>query len=219
MLLRTSILALAMFSGAALAGESLDQTLTTKDGMSQVSDGLYAKKNGLDESYVAVNDAGRTKLLAIVQRTRASLEKAYSADGVSRTEEISLADLDRTIKELSRPMGPATQSSQQHTANCGATTILARASSTGGTTASAYSVASNANGPVDATTNFASTTLGFSYQATNTTGATPASVSNSNPTVCNATAFADVTCPGNSDPSVFAFAISYRPGSLSCFLH
>lgn len=217
MFFRVSILALSMISGAALAQGSLEQTLTQKDGLNLVSDGLYGQKNGNDESYVAVNRAGREALLAIMKQNRVTLEQGFSADGINRTEQAALDDLDASIAELSKPEANTGKAQQERTGFCGSTQVYARAISNGGTSSSAYSVASNATGPVDATANFASTTNGITYQSQNTVGAAPASVSGSNPAVCASTGFATVTCPGASSAAVSAYAISFRAGGLGCW--
>ncbi|WP_313912533.1 hypothetical protein [Tahibacter sp.] len=211
---RTSILALSMISSAAMAQSSLDQVLTQKEGLAHVSEGLYADKNGGDASYVATNQAGRDSLVAIMRHDRALLEQSYSVDGFNRSEQAALNDLDASIAELSQP---ASKMVNEKTGNCGTTQIYARATANGGTTASGYSVASNATGPVAATANFASTVIGSAYKNSSAVGAAPASVSDANPTSCYASSYATVTCPGASIPAVVAYGFSYRIGP-GCFL-
>jgi len=214
MLLRTSILALSMISGAAMAQSSLDQVLTEKEGLARVSEGLYADKNGGDASYVATNQAGRDELVAIMTQDRALLERAYSADGLNRSEQTVLNDLDTSIAELSQP---APKMVSEKTGNCGATQIYARATANGGTTASGYSVASNATGPVAATANFASTVIGSVYKNSSAVGAAPASVSDAGPNECYSASYATVTCPGANFPAIVAYGFSYRIGP-GCYL-
>lgn len=214
MFFRVSMLAVAMFSGAAMADGSLDQVLTQKEGMTLKQDGLYVQANEQGESYVAVNQAGRQALLTIVKQNREVFATGFAADGtITGTEQSALNDFDRNIAELSQP---TTKAQDEETGYCGTTMVYAKATSNGGTTATAYAVASNATGPVAATTNFASTVIGINYQSANTIGATPASLSTSNPRVCGATGFSTVTCPGESNAKVNAFAVSYRPG-LGCW--
>ena len=211
---RTSILALSMISGAAMAQTPLDQVLTQKEGLTQVSEGLYANKNGGDASYVATSQAGRDSLVAIMKHDRALLERSYSADGFNRSEQAALNDLDASIAELSQP---ASKMVSEKTGNCGTTQIYARATANGGTSASGYSVASNATGPVAATANFASTIIGSVYKNSIGAGAAPASVSDADPTACYSASYATVTCPGARFPAVAAYGFSYSVGP-GCYL-
>lgn len=210
---RTSVLALSMISGAAMAQSSLDQVLTQKEGLARISDGLYADKKGADASYVATNQAGREALVAIMTQNRAMLERGYSADGVNRSEQLVLNDLDASIAELSQPASKVTDEDR---GSCGTTQTYARAISNGGTTASGYSVASNATGPVEATSNFASTVVDYAYKNNSAVGAAPASVTDAKPTACFASSYATVGCPGATYPEIAAYAFSYRLGP-GCF--
>lgn len=204
---RISVLALSMISGAAMAQGSLDQVLTQKEGLARISDGLYADKQGNDASYVATNQAGRDALVTIMMQDRAMLERAYSVDGINRSEQAALNDMDASIAELSQP---AAKMSSEKNGTCGTTQIYARATADNGTAASGYSVASNASGPVAATANFASTIIGSNYQNHSGVGAAPASVSSADPNACYSASYATVTCPGKSFPAITAYGFSYR---------
>ncbi|MBL8298727.1 MAG: hypothetical protein JNN30_10315 [Rhodanobacteraceae bacterium] len=204
-----------MFSGAALAQQTIDEVLTQNEKMSQVSDGLYLQKDGQGESYVAVNHAGRVALAETMARTRVAIATQFAVDGISRTEQTALDELDRSIAELSNAVGIKAQ--QERTGFCGTTQVYARAISNGGTSASGYSVASNpSGGAVAATANYAQATNGFAFNSTNTVGANAASVSATNPTACVSTALARVSCPGDSAPKVIAYAFSARTSGPGC---
>ncbi len=212
MLFRVSTLALALFSGAAMAAPSLDVVLTQNQGMTKVSDGLYATKNGEDESYVATNQSGKDALLVIMKQSRITLEQAFARNGISRTEQLTLDQLDASIADLSIPSAKA---QDQDAGSCGTTQIFTQATSTGGTTSSAHAYATNASGPVAATQNFAAASAGITIQQTNTVGAVPASAAASNPNVCAATGYAKVGCPAGTGGSIYSYAVSTRFGACS----
>lgn len=217
MLFRTSILALALFSGTALAQQSIEEVLITKEKMTQVSDGLYLQKDGESESYVAINQAGRQALTDAIVRSRATMAERFAAGGLNRTEQLALEEMDRSIAELSETVSGA-KAQQEKTGYCGTTQIYARAISTGGISSSGYSVASNpSGGAVAATTNYAHATNGLAFYSTTAVGAAPASVSAYDPTACASTAMARVTCPGEQSPKIVAFAFSPRTTGTGCY--
>lgn len=207
-LFRTSLFALSMISGAAFAQGSLDQVLTQKEGLTLVSDGLYADKHGTEESYVATSQAGRQALATVMSQHRAMMERHYSTNGIDRAERLVLNEMDTSIAELSRS---GAKMDDEDTGNCGTTQVLTRATANGGITASSYAVASNPGGAVAATTNFASTMVGGAYKNHNAVGAAPASVSDANPTSCHSASYAQSFCPG-SWAGVASYAYSYRIG-------
>ncbi|MEO6690619.1 MAG: hypothetical protein ABIS07_14985 [Dokdonella sp.] len=222
--LRLSLLTLALVSGGALAQDTatrtLDQVLTQDEGMSQVSEGLYAQTTGSSESYVAVNAAGQRALLDKLVQLRAKLAAPHVSSGIASREQASLEVVDKSIAELSRPQPKnAVSGDCSGPGGTGSPQLYARALSSGGLSASGYAVLTSDFSPATPTQNhaYASTQnrLGddTSSQSSTGVGTTAASASASAPngnSACTASASASVTCPGHTSPSISAFAVSQK---------
>lgn len=215
MILRTSILTLALFSASALAqnpgSQALDDVLTQKEGMSLVSDGLYYQKTDSGDSFVAVNATGKRAILAKMQETRAALAARYQAKGIPQSEQIALGALDNEIARLSQPQ----PKNQEITYHCGdAATIYARALSSGGTSSSAYAVDQGGGfSPPTSTVNVATASTDDVSHSSTTSTFTAATASATEARSCVAYSSASVTCYGDpSPPTISAFATSQRPG-------
>jgi hypothetical protein len=212
-----SVAALSLAIAAGLLGanggnaRSLDEVLTQDEGLSQVSNGLYAHKTANSESYVAVNKAGQQALLDKLRDIKARL---------GNSEKASLRVIDSAIAELS-----VVEPKNSVTGDCngaggtGQPQLYATATSSGGQTASGYAVMTSDFSPPTNTTNeaCASTERGdgttTSSQCSTTYAFTPASASATAPNpnnACTASASASVTCPGHSSPSISAFAFSQK---------
>lgn len=220
MKLRLSLLACALASSTALAQNDrpMEDVLAANDGMTRLSEGLYAQIDEHGESYVAVSAAGQQALLARLLELRAkSAQKAASA-----ATQKAHAPIDRLIEQLSQPVA---KGSVERYGDCSGPNasgpLYAGASSYGGRSAGA--AATNSNSAL-ATTNTAyaqtTDTLGQSIEQTSTTyGSTPASVSVSAPNtryLCSASASSSVTCPGATRPAIAAFASSYPQQPQLC---
>lgn len=218
----TAVAALACGSVVAQSTtRTLDDVLTQDEGLTQISDGLYAQTTSSGESFVAVNKAGQDALRKKLLELRAKLTSGASA---SKNETASLDVIDKSIAELSQPqaknqtvIGDCTG-----TGGTGQPQLYARALSSGGTTASGYAVLTSDFSPVTSTTNKASAGTAnrtgdeTSSQSSTQYGATAASASATAPNMaqaCTASAAASVTCPGHSSPSISAFAYSQKPVS------
>jgi hypothetical protein len=214
-----TLLGLALASSAAIAQDTskytLDDALTQKEGMTRIDDGLYAQIGDSSESYVATNAHGQRALLNRLQALHdrlAAQKKAGKAPSL----------LNRAIADISRSLDAA-QAKREVTGDCsgpGGTAmpqIYARAVSSGGLNASAYAVRSLDFGPGTPTTNTASAQTSdtggtTSSQDSTTVGDVAASASVSVPAsrnACTANAYATVTCPGHTEPSIRAFATSW----------
>jgi len=203
--------AVALFGANSVDARSLDVVLTQDDGLSQVSDGLYAHKTANSESYVAVNKAGQQALLDRLRDIRARL---------GNSEKASARVVDSAIAELSVVEPKNTVSGDCNGAGgTGQPQLYATASSSGGQTASGYAVMTSDFSPATNTTNKAdaSTERGdgttTSSQSSTNFAFTPASASATAPNpnnACTASASASVKCPGHSSPSISAFAFSQK---------
>jgi hypothetical protein len=203
--------AVALFGANSAGARSLDELLTQDEGLSQVSDGLYAHTTANSESYVAVNKAGQQALLDKLRDIKARL---------GNSEKASARVVDSAIAELSVVEPKNTVSGDCNGAGgTGQPQLYATASSSGGQTASAYAVMTSDFSPPTNTTNeaCASTERGdgttTSSQCSTTYAFTPASASATAPNpnnACTASASASVTCPGHSSPSISAFAFSQK---------
>jgi hypothetical protein len=215
--MNTSITTLCFATAAALSGassvnaRSLDEVLTQDEGLSRISDGLYAHQTANSESYVAVNKAGQQALLDKLRDIKARL---------GNSEKASARVVDSAIAELSVVEPKNTVSGDCNGAGgTGQPQLYATASSSGGQTASGYAVMTSDFSPYTNTTNKAnaSTERGdgttTSSQSSTNFAFTPASASATAPNpnnACTASASASVTCPGHSSPSISAFAFSQK---------
>jgi len=209
-----SLFALAMFSSGALAQSqswpSADDFYASQ-GFKRVDDGLYAQQTSSGESYVAINDNGRVALVAKIQETRATLAARYGAKSLSVAQQTMLQNLDDWANRFNQPEPKSTVSGDcTGSGGTGYPQLYATASSSGGTSASGYSVRNLDFGPGTPTTNTAYASTDNTYQSTSTASGTPASVSTSEPRSCDAASAASVTCYGHANPSITAFASSHK---------
>lgn len=208
----------------AVAGgdqSTLDEVLTKRDGMTQISEGLYARADEYGESYVAIGkpaqEALASKLMELNRRfTGLSDGSASSRGNVSDTFSSAIADLTQPAakndSETGDCSGPGGTDQPQ---------LYAQASSTAGLTASAYAVLTSDFGPITWTVNFASALtenrLGIttSSQTSTQNADTPASASAAAPNsnqACVASSYASVKCPGQSVPAISAAAYTLKMG-------
>jgi len=211
-----TVLACASTSAQNSASQFSDNTLAQEQGLTQVSNGLYARTSPTSVHYIAVNPAGMSTLLQKLLELKASQAKATAGKSNVTTPSV----LDQLIDQLSRPQ-PQIQVGQ--TGDCtgaggtGEPQLSALATSGGGTIANANAVlTSDTSNPVTATTNVASAEIDNSLgntvatQTITTAAATPANVSLNTANGCTAVASATVTCPGHTSPSIAAFANSVK---------
>jgi len=214
MILRTSILTLALVSASAFAQstsqQALDQALTQKEGMTRAGDGLYYQKTDSGESFVATSAAGKRAILQKMQETRDTLA-AHLTKNPSESGQASLAILDQEIAKLDKPQ----PKNQEVTWHCGdQATIYARALSAGGTSASAYAVDQGGGfSPALSTTNYASASSDNHSNSQTTSTFTPATATITDTRSCVAYSSASVNCYGDPNPpTISAFATSTRAG-------
>jgi hypothetical protein len=210
------LLALASSSAFAQvsASRSLDDVLTHDEGMTLISDGLYAQSTGSGESWVAVNPAGQRALRVKLQELRAKWAKQSKPAAASKSP--AFAALDRSIAQLST-LSPDQIVEGDCTGPGGTAmpSLYARATSSGGYTASGYAVRQLDFGPGTPTQNaaWAETDNPFGDPTSQQTGsgvgdqaasATATAVGRR----CQAFASASITCPGQSSPAIAASAYS-----------
>lgn len=214
-----TLLGLVLASSAAIAQDTtkytLDDALTQKEGMTRIDDGLYARIGDNSEAYVATTANGQRALLTHLQALHDRLATRKMAGNGSSL-------LNRAIADISRSLD-AVQAKREVTGDCsgpGGTAmpqIYARAFSSGGISANAYAVRTLDFGPGTPTANYASAQASdiggtTSSQDSTTVGDVAASASISVPAsrnACTAGAYATVTCPGHTQPSIRAFATSW----------
>jgi hypothetical protein len=212
MKLRMSTLIFVMLSGTALAQGPTDE------GMTQISDGLYAKITADGESYVALSPAGHQALLVrlIELRDDRTTHRAKPGTGV----------IGGLIATLSQP-----QRNVQDTGDCngrnpnGPLSVKALAGGgVGGGDFGASSIAQNNDGfsPPLNSTNFASAETidrngNVTHQQATTThgpGSAIASAFVIGAAGCDADSSATVTCPGHTQPSISAFATAHKQSCI-----
>lgn len=213
MILRTSVLTLALFSTGAFAQEfnvqALDEILTQKEGMVRVGDGLYYQKTATGESFVAYSESGKQVILEKMMDTRDALS-ARLALTHSESGQASLEMLDNQIDRLIHPPQP----DEVVTGHCGdQATVYARALSSGGTSASAYAVDEGGGfSPMVSTTNYASASSDNHSNSQTTSTLTPATATVTDGRSCVAYSTATVNCSGDPNPpTIEAFATSMKP--------
>jgi len=191
---------------------SLGDVLTQDQGMTLVSEGLWARTSPASESYVAVGKAGHAALLEKLVELRPKLSPIQTNTGLGARPSV----VDEAIDSLSAMHLNEKQTVTGSCAGAGHTgepELRAIANSSGGTTASASAVMTNDFSPATNTTNFAKAEtvnrLGdtTSSQSDTEHAFTQASASASAPArlPCSAAAWATVTCPSGG-PGISAFS-------------
>lgn len=217
--IRIALFALALSSAAAQAADSTAlQASLAADGMTPIGEGLYGRRDGGDEAYVAYTPAGQQTLLNRLLELRAANPAAARTAGAMPTP------LDRLIEQLS-DSGPSLGRFGDTYGDCNGAAASGpfhvQASASGGRTASAS--AQNTSTPAINTTNtayaIAADEVGSGPEQFSTTqGNTPAVASAStNPRfACLSQSAATVTCPGATRPAIAAFANSQANPNLPC---
>ncbi|WP_257385460.1 hypothetical protein [Tahibacter caeni] len=201
-------------AGAQELVPSFTDRLVADDGMTLVSDGLYAQAVGTTESYVAVGPSGHRALLQKLRELRKAPTKGGTASG----------PLDELTALLSGPV-PLNQDVYGDCTGIhpGATgPFEARALAGGGGPYGASGLAANSSSPTIATKNRVYVTvydadgIVVGQQETITYGNTLAVASAYAPQGrgCSADSLATVTCPGATRPAITAIA-----HNLSCTVH
>jgi hypothetical protein len=193
---------------------SLQERLTA-EGLTQISNGLYAKHNESGENFVATNAAGRRALAAKVGTVRDTMAKRYAKTGASRRAQVLAKQSADIIADLTRPAAKSAQFDEQ-TGSCGyGSVVRAQAASSDGNTASAFGAVVFGFGPPVPTDNFAIANTNYVFDMSSAIGATPATASVVDYQSCDAQAFASVTClDGYSGVSAYAYSV--RPFTQYC---
>lgn len=117
---RLPMLLVALLSTGAMAQSQAPRSLRdtlAQDGMVQISDGLFAKittnANTHDESYVAINHAGKQALLAIALRDRQRLARVNPNAAASQENAVNTL-----INQLSQPTAVALSREQDVHGDC-----------------------------------------------------------------------------------------------------
>lgn len=205
-------IALALTASSVSAGATNDSTLhdrlTQHEGLSLVSDGLYAETTENGESYVATNAAGRAALAQKMRAIQPRLNKLFQAGGISRSERALLGSISKKAQELQSPVAKA---SQERTGFCsGGAQLYARATANAGTSANGYAVVSLDFSPVTPTLNEVNVGTDFNGAYDSGSGYDAASAAVSDAASCFSNANASVTCPGAAAPAVDAWAFSFN---------
>lgn len=201
-----------MHAFAQEKARSLDEVLTQDQGMTQVSEGLWARTSPASESYVAVGKAGHAALLEKLIELRPKISPTQAQIGAAAQPSL----LDQAIGDLDAMHLDAKQTvigSCAGPGSPGEPELRAIANSSGGTTASASAVMTKDFGPATNTTNFARAEtvnrqgVTTSSQSDTEHFFTQASASASAPVQmpCSAAAWATVTCP-TGGPGISAFS-------------
>lgn len=218
--IRTTLLALALCSTAAQADDqiALLQDSLAADGMTPISDGLYGRREGGDEAYVAYTPAGQQALLQRLLELQAAGAPSKHATPTVVDRLIEQLGAGQTGSRLAATYGDCSGPAASGP-------FRVQASANGGLNASAS--AQNTSNPTISTTNTAyaltSDTGGneTGYQSATTSGNTPATASAVAPSsrkACLAQSAATVTCPGATRPAIAAFANSQADPNVPCRL-
>lgn len=218
---RTALLVLALCSASAYADDRTTalQASLAADGMTPISAGLYGRRDGGNEAYVAYTSAGRQALLQRLLELRAARPAAAKTAGAAPNV------LDRLIDQLSAASVSKGRDGSYGDCDGPAPSgpFHVQASANGGLNASAS--AQNTSSPTINTTNTAyAMTSDFGgnetgYQSATTQGNTPATASAVAPSsrdACLSDSAATVSCPGAADPAIVAFASSQVNPNLAC---
>jgi len=210
---------IALLFASTLASAQSGQVPVNADplkGMTEVSDGLYARKTGNSESYYATNAAGRMAIADRMYQVNEKFRELYAVDGISLKEQILLTRSEEAQKVL-RESAEGTRDFQTGNCNNGAY-LVATAYSSDGVSASATAVNALDFGPATPTTNYAYARAGHYYNDAVTTGLTQASASAYSPSACMAEAYSIVVCPNGAFGAGPAYEFSYRPGIEYCYI-
>jgi hypothetical protein len=218
-----AIAALGSIHGIAQEkARSLAEVLIQDQGMTLVSEGLYARTTPASESYVAVGAAGHAAMLEKLMQLRAKTPTAPISNGMAATQ----SPLDKAIADLD---AMHLNEKQTVTGSCsgpgasGEPELRVIANSSGGTTASASAVMTNDFSPYTNTTNSASastenrngTTTSSQSDTEHAFTQASASAHATGPQPCSASGYASVTCP-TGGPGISAFSVSYVfPGCVN----
>ena len=219
------LVASILATGSAMAGDSrerLDEMLTQQDGMTQISDGLYARVDDHGEAYVAIGEPAQKALALRLIELR---ERLVNAPGDGSTQR-DFEALSKGIADLTQPAPKNQYVSGDCTGPGGGNQpqLYARAESTVGLNSNAYAVLTSDFGPITWTVNFATaltqnrfgvtTSSQTSTQNADTAASASAAAPNSNQ-ACMASSYASVKCPGQTSPAISAAALTYKtPGCL-----
>lgn len=211
--MKHGILFVALFVASAAAAAQSADIKAPRDplkGMTQVSDGLYARISADRESYIATNAAGRNAMAEKMRKVSAEFAKLYAIDGITRSERAAMERSEHIQKEL---LQPATQSKEADSCNSGAALFASVAVSEG------HSASANAGitldfGPTTPTQNYAYARAGNNWADDYGTGLDTASASIFNASACISEAIAQVTCPaGDGGDGAWNWDISVDPNS------
>lgn len=216
LLFAASTLAAAITASAQdSSSTNLETMIMQQEGMTPISEGLYGKKVGASESYIAIGPVGQRALAQKVIEARDSMADRTRAHGGDPDRSDAIHALDKLIDSLSAPQPKNQDVYGDCLAGGGGNYLHAVATSTSGVVASA--TASNSNSSYY-TTNVALAVTqdrngnDTDYHSSTTHGTTTASASasapNPPPQPCESTANATVTCPGGVSPAISAFAHS-----------
>lgn len=209
-----AIVPVGQTQASPVVASTLDERLTHDEGMTQISDGLYARATQDGESYVAVSPAGHQALVTRLIEIRAGRPTHGEKPGVSLIDEL--------IFTLTQPQRNAedTGDCNGHNVNGPLFVKALAGGGIGGGDFGASSIAQNNDGfsPPLNTTNFASAeTIDRNgnithHQETTTQGPNTsiASAFVTGAAGCDADASARVTCPGHTGPSVTTFATAHK---------
>jgi hypothetical protein len=185
------------------------------EGLTLISDGLYAKHNESGENFVATNAAGRRALAAKVAAVRDTMAKRYAKNSASRRAQVLAKQSADIIADLNRP-GAKSAQYDDHFGGCGNGSLLrARAISSDGNFADAFAANVLDFGPATPTDNFVSANTNYIYDMSSSIGTTPANASVLDYQSCDAQAYASATCPDGIN-GVVAYAYSVRPFNQYC---
>lgn len=224
---RLPMLVFALLSTGALAQSQAARSLRdslTHDGMVQISDGLFARTtdNGKthDESYVAINHAGKQALLAIALRDRQ--RQARINPNAAASQENAVNTL---INQLSQPAAVALSREQDIHGDCnGIDPSTAFHVYVGAGPLTSKALAQNLMpSPVLNTTNKAGASISdpsgnvISSQGATTYASTDASAIATAPQGhgCTGYAYGSVTCPAGGGISAYATSV-VTVGGQSC---
>ena len=207
-------IAISAIASTATANDTVSATLRDsliqEQGYTELAEGFFVKRIGLQESYLSVGAAGNQAMVEKLAEKRNESEQAIAKRGGSSAEVV--AKFDGIIDQLNAP-GPKTSASQ--TGDClgsqGSPDFYVSAQSSSGTFALANALR---NVGVVNTTNHTeawTTNRGgkiTSNQISTTHGGSPShsqvSISDS-AMACESNAYAYVQCPGYSNPSLSLF--------------
>ncbi len=210
------VLAISVSAIAATAGAQDGVSAATRDslireqGYSEIVEGFFVKRVGLQESYLAVGAAGNLAMVEKLMESRNARQQAILKQGGDAEEVVAKFNgiIDRLI-------GSGLKTSASQTGNCsgtqGSPDFYVSAQASGGIFALAN--AGNNVGTVNTTNHTESWTTNKRGDVTSSQVSTTYGVSSSHSQVsipdsamaCESIALATVKCPGYSNPSLSLF--------------